>query len=105
MVQLIAFIIFVASVSGIAFIIYRKIPVLVQLPQNGYNGLKKPAMVVKFEKKIKDFYFHFFKKQMLWHKILSFVKIWTLKIETKIDNLLHGVRKKAQELDKKNRKK
>ncbi len=105
MVQLIALIILIISTSVVVFILYKKIPVLVQLPQNGHHGLKKPEFISKIERKIKDKHFHFFEKQMLLHKLLSFTKVWILKIETKIDKILYGVRKKAQELDKKNGKK
>ena len=104
MIQLIAFIIFIVSLLGIVFIIYRKIPVLVQLPKNGHNGFKKPELVTELEKKVKYFYFRFFKKQVFLHKILLFIKVWTLKIEKKIDNLLQRVRKKAQQVDKENGK-
>ncbi len=79
----------------------KKIPVLITLPQNGSHGFKKPAVVLRVQKKWNSVHFHLFEKQMLLHKVLSFIKVWTLKIETKIDQLLHGIRKKAQELDKK----
>ena len=101
MVQLITFLIFIISVAGIFFIVLKKIPVLITLPQNGHHGFKKHRIIVKIEKKIKDTHFHFFEKQMLLHKVLSKSRLWILKIERKIDELLHGIRKKAQELDKK----
>lgn len=85
--------------------LYRKIPALVELPQNGHHGIKKPKLVRDLEKKIKETHFNIFKKQMFLHKLLSKTKVWILKTETKIDNLLHGIRKNAQELDKKNGKK
>ena len=105
MAQLISFIIFIVSVLGIFFILYKKIPVLIQLPRDGSNGFKKPEFIFNIEKKIKERYFHFFEKQMLLHKILSKFRVWTLKIERKIGELLHGIRKKAQKLDEKNGKK
>ena len=104
MVQLIAFIIFIVSLSGIVFILYRKIPALLQLPQNGHSGFKKPEFFVRIENKVKDGHFHFFQKQILLHKVLSKFRILALKIEAKIDGLLQGIRKNAQELDKKNGK-
>jgi hypothetical protein len=104
MVQLIAFIIFIVSLGGLVFILYKKIPILVELPQNGHHGFKKPEFILKIEEKVKEKHFHFFEKQMLLHKLLSFAKVWILKIETKIDHLLHGVRKKAQEVEKQNGK-
>ncbi len=105
MIQLIALITFLVSLSVIIFILYKKIPTLVSLPQNGHHGFKKHELIVKVENKIKDTYFHFFSKQMLLHKILSKFRLWVLKTEKKIDELLHGIRKKAQELDKGNQKK
>jgi len=85
--------------------LFRKVPVLNELPKNGHHGIKKPELVLNAENKVRDFYFHFFKKQMLLHKILSFAKISILKIENKIDSLLHGVRKKTQEAVKERKKK
>ncbi|MDP3732918.1 MAG: hypothetical protein Q8Q91_00100 [Candidatus Daviesbacteria bacterium] len=99
MVQLIVFIIFIASLAGVLFILLRKIPVLVRLPQNGSHGFKKNDFILNIEKKIKDTYFHFFQKQMLLHKVLSKFRLLTLKAERKIDESLHVIRKKAQELD------
>lgn len=100
MLQLIALLIFLTSLSGIIFILYKKIPVLLELSQNGHHGFEKPEFISNIEKKIKEHHFHFFEKQMLLHKLLSKTKIWILKTETKIDLLLNGIRKKAQELDK-----
>lgn len=104
MFQLIVFIIFLISAIAVAGMLYRKIPALIELPQNGHHGIKKPEVVAHAENRIKDLYFHFFKKQMLLHKLLSFSKIWILRIENKIDVLLHGVRKKNQEVTKQHRK-
>ncbi len=105
MLQLIAFIIFAVSLLGIAFILLKKIPALAALPQNGHHGIKKNEFVLNIEKKIKDFHFKFFHKQVFLHKILSFIKVWVLRIETKIDVRLHGIRKKAQEIEKQIKKK
>lgn len=105
MLQLIVSVIFLISISGIAFILFKKAPVLAKLPQHGSSGFKKHGFVLQIEKKIKDAHFRLFEKQMLLHKILSLVKVWTLKIETRVDTLLHGIRKKAQEIDKKTKRK
>lgn len=99
MAQLIAAIIFLGSMLGIMFILYRKVPVLVELPKNGSHGLFKGKFIIKIENKVKDIY-ALFSKQILLHKFLSWVKIMTLKTETKIDTLLHKIRKKAQQADK-----
>ncbi len=101
MIQFIIFIIFLISLAGIAFIVGKRLPELAKLPQNGHHGFRKPRLVAKVQAKIQHHHFRLFEKQMLLHKILSFVKVLTLKLETKVDHLLHGIRKKAQELDKK----
>ncbi len=105
MLQLIAFIIFVISAIGISVILVKKAPELINLPKNGSYNFKKNDVVARVEGRLKDFHFHFFSKQMLLHKILSFVKVWTLKAEVRIDHLLHGIRRNAQEMDRKVRKK
>ena len=105
MIQLIVFIIFAVSVTVVFFILLKKVPVLVSLPKHGHHGFKKHEAIAAIEKKIKQLHFHFFKKQMLLHKLLSWLKVWTLKMETRVDGLLRGIRKKAQELDREMRKK
>jgi len=87
---------FIFSFGAVMFILARKIPVLNNLPQNGTTGIRKHYYIVNIEHKIKDF-FIFFEKQIFLHKFLSFVKVMTLKIETKVDKSLHKIRKKAQQ--------
>ena len=99
MIQLIAAIIFGASLLGIIVILYRKIPVLVKLPQNGSHGIPKIKLISNIEDKTKNVY-SLFSKQIILHKFLSWVKVMTLKTETKIDALLHNIRRKAQQADK-----
>lgn len=105
MLETIFLIIFLFSVLTIAFLLLRKIPLLVQLPENGHHGFKKHALVLKVEQKIKETYFHWFAKKMLLHRLLSQFRIWILKLEKQTDELLHGIRKNAQELEKKKKKK
>ena len=105
MIQLISLIIFIVSFGVLLFLLYKKIPVLVNLPKNGHHGFKKPKTLKKLEKRVKDFHFDFFEKQIFLHKILSKAKIWILKTETKIDGLLHGIRKNAQQLESKKKRK
>ena len=98
-IELIATIIFVLSFGGIVFILVKKVPTLNTLPQNGTTGIKKHHYILEFENKIKDILISF-EKQVLLHKILSWVKVITLKVEIKVDKLLHGIRRKAQQVDK-----
>jgi len=100
MFELIATIIFILSLCGIFVIVFRKAPVLATLPKNGTMGFKKHRVVSDIEKKIKSVHFDLFVKQLLLHKTLSWVKVMTLKIETRLDAVLHRIRKKAQEIDK-----
>lgn len=88
-------IIFVVSLLGVIFVLYRKLPALSSLPKNGTTGIKEHHYFLQIEKKVKEF-FLFFEKQILLHKLLSFLKVAILKVETKIDNWLHRVRKNAQ---------
>jgi len=101
LVESIILIIFIFSFGGIILILIRKIPVLNSLPQNGSIGIKKHQIILDIENKIKEILVSF-EKQIFFHKFLSWVKVMTLKIETKVDILLHRIRKKAQQIDKKN---
>jgi len=100
MIQLIAFIVFIISGIAIAFILFKKAPVLIQLPENGHHGIKKHRFIVEIERKIKNVYLHIFEKRTLSHKFLSKLKVLILKFERKIDDLLHGIRKNVQELER-----
>ncbi len=84
---------------GVLFIITRKLPALKALPLNGTTGIKKYKIVENAEEKVMGF-FTYFEKQILLHKVLSWVKVMTLKIETRVDGLLHNLRRRAQQVDK-----
>lgn len=99
MIELIATIIFIISFSGVLFILYRKVPVLNTLSQNGSTGIREHHYIRNIESKIKDF-FLLFKKQILLHKLLFWVKRLIVKAEVKIDHLMHSIRRKAQKIDK-----
>jgi len=97
--ELIVTIIFVISVLGIVFISSRKAPALVELPQNGKTVLPGSGFAPKIQEKINSFLL-VFKRQIFLHKILSWVRVLTLKVESKIDSVMHGIRKNAQKIDK-----
>lgn len=99
MFELIIFIIFVISFGGVAFILARKVPVLVDLPRNGKTGFKKHRLILDAEEKIKNIFVSF-EKQIYLHKALSWLKCQILKLETQIDHSLHNIRKKAQQTKK-----
>jgi len=102
-IEAIILVIFICSFGGVSLILIRKIPSLNSLPQNGISDIKKHQIVLNVENKIKEVSV-FFEKQILLHRFLSWTKVMTLKIETKIDLLLHKIRKKAQQ-DKANKDK
>ncbi len=95
--------IFVCSFGGVLLILIRKMPVLAELPKNGSTGLKKHRVISDAESKIKGFVV-FFEKQILLHRLLSWVRCLVIKIEVQIDHLLHRIRKKAQQVDKDTKK-
>ena len=90
---------FIFSFGAVMFILARKIPVLNNLPHHGTTGIKKHHYILEVEHKIKGVAV-FFEKQIYLHKFLSFVKVMTLKIETKVDKSLKNIRMKAQKIDK-----
>lgn len=99
--ETISLIIFVCSLGGVLLILVRKIPALNSLSQNGGTGIKEYHIILSLENKIKKISV-FFEKQIFFHKFLSWVKVMTLKIETRVDVLLHKIRRKAQQIDKEN---
>jgi len=103
-IELIFLIIFILSFGGIVFIIVRKLPALNSLPQTGTTGIRKHQYILDIENKFKEILISF-EKQILFHKLLSWIKVVTLKIETKVDIMLHRIRKKAQQIDIKNKDK
>ena len=98
-IEYIILVIFVCSFGGALFILAKKIPAINTLPKNGTVGLRKHRIISDIEQKISDVSIYF-EKQIFLHKFLSWVKIITLKTEVKVDNLLHSIRKKAQQVDK-----
>jgi hypothetical protein len=103
-IELIFLIIFILSLAGILFILVRKVPVLNNLPQTGTTGIVKHHIILDIENKLKEILISF-EKQIIFHKFLSWIKVITLKIETKVDIMLHRIRKKAQQIDIKNKDK
>ena len=96
MVELIAVSILIICISGIAVIMYRKIPVLVQLSETPIFPNFK-SKIQKIKEKIKNFKsFKVSSFEILLQKILSKIRILTLKIESKTSSWLQKLRKKSQ---------
>ena len=104
MIELIATIILVGSLLGMAVILFRKIPVLVKLPEyNPSNALVFfPVKWCKnLKEKIKNIsVFKSFSSEIFLQKILSKIRVLSLRVENKIASRLQKLREKA--LKKKN---
>ena len=96
MAELIAIIILFGGLVGMGVILFRKIPVLAQLPEispiPSFN-----TRIRKFLEKIKIIkHFKLPPFEIFLQKILSKIKILTLKIETKTEDWLRKLREKTQ---------
>ena len=96
MFELIAIIILLISLIGVALILYFKASVLATLPKNGSTGIREHKIIASVEGKISQIA-SFFSDGKILHKFLSRSKCKIMKVESLIDGLLHGIRKKAKE--------
>ncbi len=95
MAGLIATIILFSSLSGMAVILFRKIPVLVELtsiPEKEQEGL-----FLGVKRKIKELdFFEIFDFKNFLQKLLMRIRILTLKIENRINKPLEGLHQKER---------
>lgn len=103
MLAQIALAIFVISLGGILFFLIKKASVLRALPKNSKRVFKSIKLVSVIDSKVQNLLAFFFDGVLL-HKFLSWAKCRIIQIETWIDALLHGLRKKNKE-NKLNKKK
>ncbi|MBU2539839.1 hypothetical protein KJ786_01625 [Patescibacteria group bacterium] len=89
MAVLIASIILFLSLIGIGIILWKKIPVLIQMPEV-HEGVQRENIVGLFKKKVKSISFD----KLIFLKTLSKTRVFILKIEKFIDNHLQKTRKK-----------
>lgn len=99
MAELIATIILVASILGIFIILFRKIPILIKLPEASRES-QKETLISRLKRKTKNR----FPEEKILQKILSRFRILTLKTEKGTDNLLQKLRKKSKENKEENDK-
>lgn len=110
MIELIAIIILLSSLIGMGVILYRKIPDLKELEElEEEEGSKRVSG--KFWLRIENsrFFksnFHFdstqYKFETLLQKLLSRIKVLTMKIENRISGYLQKLRERAQQRKKVN---
>ena len=94
--ELIAISILIGSLLGIGVILIRKIPVLVELPE----VIKKPSgepFWLKLKRKIKNIPgFKSFSYEIFLQKLLSRIRILTLKTDNKTSSWLQRLREKSR---------
>ncbi len=93
MIELILLIILVSSIIGIGIIIYRKIPLLLELPETVpfYFNWRTLLLKIRNPFPLKRFSFEIFLQ-----KILSRIRILTLKTDSKTSSWLQKLRAKSQ---------
>ena len=96
MLTLIAIIIFLGSIFGIGIMIFKKIPVLAEMPEMA-EGQKKESLIFKLKEKCKTLpVIRDICSGILLQKTLSKIRVLTLKIETKTGSWLQKLRIKSQ---------
>jgi len=100
MLELIILIIFLIGLIGMSVIIFRKIPVLTELPE---TEVKRPRIFRRLGYKIKNngVVKSFSSKELLLQKALSKFRVLTLRTDKKTSNLLAKLRQKSIENKKK----
>lgn len=99
MIELFSTITLFIGLIGMAVIIFRKIPVLSELEMEPVKG---PRVLNRFREKIKNSkVLKSFSKEILFQKILSKIRILTLRTDNKTSNWLVKLRQRA--LEKKNK--
>lgn len=96
MIELIAIIILSGSIFGILVISIRKIPALKTLPETGSKGFL-PAFLFGLKGKIQNI--PFLKSsslEMFLQKVLSKIRVLTLKVENRIACWLQNLRQRSQ---------
>ncbi|OGZ18604.1 MAG: hypothetical protein A2175_02525 [Candidatus Nealsonbacteria bacterium RBG_13_42_11] len=92
MLYLIALILLICSLTGLGIIIRRKIPVLLELPETAPVQFDFKIILSKIKSLS---VFEDFSAEMFLHKILSKIRVLTLKFENKTSNWLQRLRQKS----------
>jgi len=94
--EIIAGIIFLGSLTGIGIILFRKIPVLLTLAEIKIEK-KEESLILKLKREIKELNpFKNFSYEIFLQKVLTQIRILTLKTDTQTFNWLQRLRKKYQ---------
>jgi len=99
MLELIAAIILIIGLIGVAVVIFRKIPVLVGLP---LQEIEKSMVLGELKDKIRNNgTLKSFSGEILLQKLLSKIRVLTLKTDKKTDSWLIKLRQRSLEKKKK----
>ena len=93
MIELIALIILMSSLIGMGTILFKKIPLLLELPETLPSQFSWRAIFSKAKKIIPP---KGFSSEVFLQKILSKIRILTLKTDNKTFSLLQRLREKSQ---------
>jgi hypothetical protein len=96
MAELIATIILGASITGMGTILVRKIPLLKETDFRQVEILEGKNIFLKVKNKILGFKI-FSSPEVFLQKILSKVRVFTLRFEKKVEDQLKNLREKAKE--------
>jgi hypothetical protein len=94
--ELISFLFILVGLLGMIIIVFKKTPVLAQLPlEEDSFSFRKTFLEIK--ERIKNFnFFHSFSNGLFLQKFLSKIRILALKIENKVGNLLQVLRERQK---------
>ncbi len=93
MIEFITTIIFLCSLIGIGVIIYWKMPLLLEMPETLPSHFRWRELFLKIKNSIP---FKGFSAEILLQKILSKIRVLTLKTDNKTSSWLQRLREKAQ---------
>jgi len=93
MIELIALIIFFSSLAGMGVIVYRKIPLLLELPETPPSKFKRRDFLLKTKNSIP---LKGVSIEIFLQKILSKIRILTLKTDNKTSSWLEKLRTRSQ---------
>jgi len=93
MIELIATIIFFTSLVALAMIVFRKIPVLLELPETAPSQFNWKELLIKIKNLLP---FRNFSFEVFLQKILSKIRILSLKTDSKTSSWLQKLREKKQ---------
>jgi len=93
MIELIFLIILICSLVGMGLMLFQKMPLLLELPETSppYFGWRTLFLKVKSSNPLKGF-----PSEVFLQKILSKVRILTLKTDNKTSNWLQKLRERSQ---------